>query len=210
MELRPALLEYFPSLNDQELLQEIERVGNFMQVPAETTMMEIGGYVRFMPLILKGAMKVMREDEAGNEVFLYFIYPGQTCAVTIQCCLAHAPSQIKAVSEEDTEMIAIPIDYVNPWLSDFNAWKSFILETYSDRFSELLHAIDSVVFHKLDERLLSYLKERVKVSGSNTVKGTHQQIAYDLHSSREVISRLLKQLERMGEIKLGRNKIVVL
>lgn len=210
MEIREQIQEYFPSINDSELLEEIARVGNTMEVPGGTTIMDIGGYVRVMPLVTKGALKVIREDEEGNEVFLYFLYPGQTCAVTIQCCLTNAPSQIRALAEEDTELIAIPIEHVNPWLSKYSAWKMFILETYSERFSELLHTIDSVVFHKLDERLLDYLHEKVKVSGSNTVKGTHQQIAYDLHSSREVISRLLKQLERMGKIRLGRNKIEVL
>lgn len=210
MTIKELIQEHFPSINDHALIQEIARVGNVMEVPGGTTIMDIGGYVRIMPLVTKGALKVIREDEDGNEVFLYFLYPGQTCAVTIQCCLANAPSQIRAVAEEDTELVAIPIEHINTWLSEYNAWKSFILETYSERFTELLHTIDSVVFHKLDERLFDYLKEKIKVSGSNTVKSTHQQIAYDLHTSREVISRLLKQLEKMGKISLGRNKIEVL
>ena len=178
-----------------------------MEVPAGRTIMDIGGSIKVMPLVTKGAIKVLREDSSRDELFLYFLYPGQSCAMTVQCCMANAPSQVRAVTEDDTEFIAIPTEVMDRWMQEYGSWKDFVLTTYSLRFSELLNTIDSIVFHKLDTRLMEYLREKAKIAGGSLIQTTHQDIAYDLHSSREVISRLLKQLERKGGIKLGRNKI---
>ena len=206
-ELAINLKDNFPILNNHNLISEIEEKARLVEVEAGTTIMDIGGYVKLMPLVTKGAIKVLREDDDGNELFLYFLYPGQSCAMTVQCCMANAPSMVRAVTEDDTEFIAIPIDVLDKWMSKYNCWKDFILTTYSLRFSELLNTIDSIVFHKLDVRLMEYLREKANIAGGNIINTTHQDIAYDLHSSREVISRILKQLEKKGGIKLGRNKI---
>lgn len=205
--MKYLLQQHFPSLNEPELIDEIEANAQLMEISEGTTIMEIGAYMKIMPLVTKGALKILREDNQGDELFLYFLYPGQSCAMTVQCCMANAPSQVRAVAEDDTELIAVPIRLINDWMKKYDSWKNFILNTYSQRFNELLHTIDSVVFNKLDERLLQYLNEKAGIAGGNRVNATHQEIAYDLHSSREVISRLLKQLEKKGIIKLGRNKI---
>ena len=188
-------------------MADIEEQGRIMEVPAGMTIMDIGGYIKVMPLVTKGAIKVLREDENGDELFLYFLYPGQSCAMTVQCCMANAPSAVRAIAEDDTELIALPVEVMDKWLQEHISWKNFVLNTYSERFTELLNTIDSIVFQNLDERLMDYMKEKAKIAGSRIIKTTHQEIAYDLHSSREVISRLLKQLEKKGGIKLGRNKV---
>ena len=188
-------------------IEELEQNAKLIEVSAGKTIMDIGGYIKVMPLVTKGAIKVLREDTAGDELFLYFLYPGQSCAMTVQCCMANAPSQVRAVTEVDTEFIAVPVEIMDKWMQQYGCWKDFVLTTYSLRFSELLNTIDSIVFQKLDTRLMDYLREKAKIAGGSAIKVTHQDIAYDLHSSREVISRLLKQLERKGGIKLGRNMI---
>lgn len=209
-EIAEKIRKHFPQLSNPEMLADIEEKGRVMKVPAGQTMMDIGSYIKMMPLVTKGAIKVLREDKSGDELFLYFLYPGQSCAMTVQCCMANAPSTIRAIAEDDTELIALPVDVMDKWLMEHVSWKNFVLMTYSERFTELLNTIDSIVFQNLDERLMDYLKEKSKIAGSLVLKTTHQDIAYDLHSSREVISRLLKQLERKGVILLGRNKVEVL
>jgi len=206
-EISERIKVHFPQLNEPGILAAIEEKGQLIEVPAGRTIMDIGGFIKVMPLVTKGAIKVLREDNNGDELFLYFLYPGQSCAMTVQCCMANAPSQVRAVTEDDTEFIAIPTEVMDRWMHEYSSWKDLVLTTYSLRFSELLNTIDSIVFHKLDTRLMEYLREKAKIAGASTIQTTHQDIAYDLHSSREVISRLLKQLERKGGIKLGRNKI---
>jgi len=202
--------EHFPGLEDPDLLAEMEKHARLIEVPAGTTLMDIGSYIKVMPLVTKGALKVLREDEQGDELFLYFLYPGQSCAMTVQCCMNNSPSQVKAIAEDETELIVIPVEVLDSWLQKHRSWRNFILTTYMERFNELLHTIDSVVFHKLDERLMEYLQQKAKIAASNVLNATHQDIAYDLHSSREVISRLLKQFEKHGKILLGRNRIELL
>lgn len=205
-EIKERLATYFPDLLGTDLADAIQKQGRLENAESGNVLIEIGGFTRFMPLVTKGAIKVGREDENGNEVFLYFLYPGQSCAMTVQCCMANMPSEIRAVAEDDTEFIAIPTELLSDFMK-YPQWSNFILTTYNQRFSELLRTIDGLVFHNLDERILDYLKSKAKVSGSSVVKATHQEIAFDLNSSREVISRLLKQLEKRGDIQLGRNKI---
>ena len=209
MDIQEVIRDKFPEINEPALVEEIEKRGSLMEIPAGETMIEIGGYVRFMPLVVEGAIKVMREDEEGDEIFLYYLLPGQSCAMTLNCCMANLPSEITAKTVEDTICIALPIDVMDDWLRRFRTWQNFVLTTYSYRFNELLNTVDSIAFLQLDERLLKYLKEKSALSEDNVIKTTHQQIAEDLHSSREVISRLLKQLEKRGMIKLGRNKITI-
>jgi CRP/FNR family transcriptional regulator, anaerobic regulatory protein len=209
-DLKNRIPSIFSSLNDPDLLTAIEKDAQIMEVPAGTVVMEIGASIKALPLVMKGALKVLREDEDGSEIFLYFLFPGQSCAVTFQSCMAQSPSQIRAIAEDATELLLIPSSVMDEWNGIYPAWKNFILQTYNDRFSELMQTLDSVVFNNLDERLLDYLQKKASVFDGNEIQSTHQRIAYDLHSSREVISRLMKELEKKGKIRLSRNKIELL
>lgn len=202
--------KHFPNLYEPALLEEIETFGQSQKAPAGITLMDIGKYIKSFPLLISGSLKIMREDENGNEILLYYLEAGKTCAMALTCCMKQEKSNIRAVVEEDAEMIMIPVQYSDEWVFKYKSWKNFITETYADRFDELLKTIDSIAFKKMDERLLKYLKDKARVLETNTLTITHQDIAKELNSSREVISRLLKKLEQLGEIKLGRNQISLL
>lgn len=199
----------FPILQDEALIQEIAETATLVDVEEEEVLIRMDQHVKFIPLVTNGAIKVLREDPNGGEIFLYYLYPGQTCAFTLNCCISDMPSQVKAIAEEGTQYLAVARGSIPRWLNEFNSWRQFILQMYSDRFNALLEAVDSIAFQQLDKRLLSYLKDVAIASGSPEVHTTHQQIADDLHSSREVISRLLKKLENQDKIKTGRNRIIV-
>ena len=199
----------FPILQEEALIGEIADVAQLVKMDEEQVLIRLDQHVKFIPLVTKGAIKVLREDPDGGEMFLYYLYPGQTCAFTLNCCVSDMPSQVKAIAEEGTEYLAVPRGSIPRWLNEYDSWRQFILQMYSDRFNALLEAVDSIAFQQLDERLLAYLKDVAIASGKTEVNITHQQIADDLHSSREVISRLLKKLENLKLIETGRNKIVV-
>jgi CRP/FNR family transcriptional regulator len=154
-----------------------------------------------------GAIKVSREDEDGHELFLYYLQGGQTCSMSFTCCMMNKKSEIRTIAEENTKMIGIPIRYVDEWMTKYQSWKNFVMQTYDFRMMELVRTIDSIAFHHMDERLLAYLDKKAKATHSKIINATHQEIAYDLNASREAVSRLLKQLENDGRVKLGRNKI---
>ena len=163
-----------------------------------------------MPLLVSGAIKILREDEDGDELILYFIEQGDTCAMTLSCCLGNSKSEIRAIAETDTKLIMIPVAKMEEWLGKYKTWQKFVLQSYHNRMSELLEAIDTIAFLKMDERLFKYLKDKAMVNHNELIHVTHQQIARDLHTSRVVISRLLKTLEIDGKIELHRNNIKVL
>jgi CRP/FNR family transcriptional regulator len=197
-------------LFEEELLKEILAIGEYRKVNEGTELIDIGSKIKFMPLVISGAIKILREDENGDELVLYFIEQGDTCAMTITCCLGQTKSKIRAVAERETELLMIPIQKIGEWMNKYQTWQSFILQSYHERMQELLEAIDTIAFLNMDERLLKYLKEKAKVNRDEVVQVTHKEIANDLHTSRVVISRLLKALEIKGEIKLHRNQITVL
>ncbi|MAO09128.1 MAG: Crp/Fnr family transcriptional regulator [Alteromonas sp.] len=197
-------------LFENDLIEEINQVGTFKEVPEGFTLIEIGEYIKSMPLLVEGAIKVLREDHDGDELLLYFLERGETCAMTLSCCMGQTKSEIRAIAEMDTKLIMIPIRKMEEWTGKYRSWRNFVFESYHNRLMEMLEAIDSIAFMKMDERLLKYLYEKVKVNNEDTVKTTHQEIAYELHTSRVVISRLLKNLEKLGKIKLHRNNIEVL
>ena len=193
-----------------EFRQELIKHGKIMRIKAGDTLMTIGGEFKMIPLLVDGAIKVLREDEEGNELFLYFLRPGQTCALSLNCFMLAQPSEVHAEAEEDTIIIGLQPDYVRNWMDAYPDWRNFVMQTFQQRFHELLLTIDSIAFKKLDERLLAYLHEKADVNHNRVINTTHQEIAYELNSTREVISRLLKILEKQGAIELGRNKIVVM
>lgn len=196
-------------LFDQELLNEIIDAGKVIDVPAEKSILHPGDQVMYIPFVLEGAIKIMRENESGEELLLYYIESGDTCAMTLQCCVRNSKSQIKAIAIEDAKLLMIPTEFMEKWLDKYPSWRNYILESYHSRMIELMETIDSIAFKRLDERLSEYLIDQAKLHGSLEINYTHQQIAEDLHSSRVVISRLLKQMESKGMIQLHRNRIVL-
>lgn len=197
-------------LFEEELLQEINKVGTYKDVPEGYHLMEIGDYIKSMPLLISGAIKILREDDNGDELLLYFIERGDTCAMTLSCCLGQTKSEIRAVAETNAKLIMIPVQKMEEWLGKYKSWQKFILQSYHDRMSELLQAVDTIAFLKMDERLFRYLKDKAMVNHDDIVHVTHEQIAQDLHTSRVVISRLLKKLSLSGKIELQRNNIKVI
>lgn len=197
-------------LFEDELLKEINEVGIYKDVSEATQLIEIGDYIKSIPLLIGGAIKILREDDDGDELLLYFIEKGDTCAMTLSCCMGNSKSEIRAIAEMDTELIMIPVQKMEIWLGKYKSWRQFVLQSYHDRMSELLHAVDTIAFLKMDERLFKYLKDKAMVNHNDVIHVTHQQIAQDLHTSRVVISRLLKKLANSGKIELHRNNIKIL
>jgi len=204
------LHEKYSYLFEDELLDEIEKVGIFKHVSEGEQLMDIGETIFYMPLLLSGAIKIMREDHDGEDLILYFIETGDTCAMTLSCCMGNKKSEIRAIAETDAELIMIPVKKMADWMSKYPSWQNFILQSYQDRLKELLQAIDTIAFLKMDERLLKYLRDKAMVNRDETIRVTHQSIAQDLHTSRVVVSRLLKKLEKEGAIELHRNKLKII
>lgn len=204
------LKENYGYLFEDALLIDINNAGTFKEVPEGFQLINIGDYIKSMPLLVSGAIKIMREDDNGDELLLYFIERGDTCAMTLSCCMGNKKSEIRAVAETSTKLIMIPIEKMSEWMGKYKSWQNFILQSYHDRMTELLEAIDTIAFLKMDERLFKYLKDKAMVNHDDTINVTHQNIAFDLHTSRVVISRLLKTLENEGKISLHRNSIKIL
>lgn len=208
--VKEAVDKNYGFIFDPELVDEIARYGEIISVPAGEIFMDLGQKITHMPLLISGSVKVMREDASGNELLLYFLERGDTCTMSLSCCMGDKVSEIRAIAEDDATLIMIPVEKMDEWLQRYRSWRNYIFDSYQVRLNELMETLDSIAFMKMDERLHKYLHDRVKLSGSTTVSGTHQQIASDMNTSRVVVSRLLKQLEKKGQIKLGRNKIEVL
>lgn len=195
---------------EEALLSEIAQVGTYKEVKAGHKLMEIGEYIKGMPLLISGVIKVLREDPDGDELLLYYLEQGDTCSMTMSCCMGQSRSEIRAVAETDARLIMIPIRKMEEWTAKYRSWRNFVFDSYNSRLNEMLLTIDSIAFLNMDERLVKYLKDKARVNQDQTIRNTHQEIAYDLHSSRVVISRLLKKLEQMGKIELHRNYIKIL
>lgn len=194
---------------EEALINEIAQVGTFKEVQAGQKLMDIGEYIKGMPLLISGVIKVMREDSEGDELLLYYLEQGDTCSMTMSCCIGQTRSEIRAVAETDAKLIMIPVRKMEEWIANYRSWRNFVFESYNNRLNELLQTIDSIAFMNMDERLVSYLREKQRVNEDRIIRNTHQEIAYDLHSSRVVISRLLKKLEQLGKIELHRNYIKI-
>lgn len=200
----------FGYLFEEELIEEIQKIGIYKSIPKNTTIIGVGEYIKSMPLLLKGAIKVLRLDENGEELVLYYLEKGDTCAMTLSCCLGQTKSKIAAIAENDVELIMIPKEKMGEWLAKYKTWQAFILQSYHTRVDELLEAVDTIAFMKMDERLFKYLKDKAMITHNDVINTTHKEISDDLHTSRVVVSRLLKKLENEGKIKLHRNSIKVL
>jgi CRP/FNR family transcriptional regulator len=189
--LRDAILEsgtYREFEQDQELIREDQ-------------------YIRSFPIVISGLIKVCRTDEAGNELLLYYLRPGEVCTVSLICCMDRTKSRVKALAEEPTSAILVPVEMLDSWLTRYQTWKEYVMHSMQKRFDELLDALDSIAFMKMDERLEKFFTDRFRSTGSTVFEGSHQDIALSMNSSREVISRLLKQMENQGLVILSRGRI---
>ena len=163
-----------------------------------------------IPLLIEGTISVSREDDDGHEILLYYLNPGTACSMSFTCCMMNKRSEIRAIAEERSVMIGIPIRYMDEWMSKYPSWKNFIMRSYDNRLMEMVRTIDSIAFKKMDARLVEYLEKKAAALGTNIINATHQNIAADLNASREAVSRLLKSLEKEGMVKLHRNKVELL
>ncbi|MEI7735529.1 MAG: Crp/Fnr family transcriptional regulator [Ferruginibacter sp.] len=195
---------------EPKLIQEIREFGDLQSFKEGDLIMDYGKYIRMMPIVLKGTVKVYRLDENNNEILLYYLSSNDSCSMAYSCCVEAKKSEVKAIAEDDVELIAIPHEKLDSWLCTYPSWKNYIMRSFNERFIELLKSIESIAFHKLDERLVAYLKEKQRLSGSSVIKASHYLIADELATSRVVISRLLKQLENDKKIILYRNEIKLL
>ncbi|MDO8998652.1 MAG: Crp/Fnr family transcriptional regulator [Bacteroidota bacterium] len=195
---------------EPKLIDEIISIGNRMTFNEGDVIMDYGKKIKFMPLILSGTIRVMRKDEEDREILLYYLSSNESCAMAYTCCMDARKSEIKAIAEDSVEIIAIPHEKLDEWLVKFPSWKSYIFNSFTQRFNELLKSIESIAFHKLDERLIKYLKNKTKVTGKSSILLSHNQIAEEMGTSRVVISRLLKQLENDKKLLLYRNEIKLL
>lgn len=205
-----ANLDIFNTIFEPQLIQEIQQFGIFQTFKDGDLIMDYGKYVRMMPIVLKGTVKVYRLGEKKNEILLYYLSSNESCSMAYSCCLEAKKSEVKAVAEDNVELIAIPHVKLDDWLCAYPSWKNYIMRSFNERFIELLKSLESIAFHKLDERLIGYLKEKQRLSGSSVIKASHGLIADELATSRVVISRLLKQLENDKKIILYRNEIKLL
>ncbi|SDS44862.1 CRP/FNR family transcriptional regulator, anaerobic regulatory protein [Gillisia sp. Hel1_33_143] len=205
-----SLTEAYSFIFEKELIEEMAEVGHLKSIKEGEKIIEIGDFVTHMPLLISGAIKILREDKDGDELLLYFLERGDTCAMTLSCCLGETKSEIRAVSEKPTEIIMIPIEKMEEWIAKYKTWRHFVFESYHSRLTEMLDTIDTIAFLNMDERLMRYLQDKAKINQNELLQVTHQDIAYDLHTSRVVISRLLKKLKLEGKIELQRNSIKVL
>lgn len=192
------------------LIEEIKQFGERKHFKDGDVIMDYGKYIRMMPLVITGTLKVLKKEENGKEILLYYLSNNETCSMAYSCCLEQKKSDVRAIAEGGVDIIAIPHTKLDEWLHQYPSWQNYVMRSFAERFSDLLRTIESIAFHKLDDRLLAYLKERQRLSGSSVIKASHYQIADDLATSRVVISRLLKILENNGKILLYRNEIKLL
>lgn len=202
------LQRHFPEIHDKNLQQAIANHGQWIEVSAQQTIVHFGDYIRLVPLIISGSIKVMREgNEVDQQLLLYYLNSGDTCTMSFSCCMERRKSEISTIAEEDTSLIAIPIEYVNRWMGEYSNWRNYVMRSYDQRQRMLVEAIDSIAFQQADTRLLEYLQNKMELQNSSTIHKTHLEIAQDLNISREAISRLLKKLEKNNVVKLSRNRI---
>ncbi|MFN4286574.1 MAG: Crp/Fnr family transcriptional regulator [Lacibacter sp.] len=205
-----SLLRHNYPIFEEELVEEIENTSEFRTFGPNEILMRRGQYIRSTLLVLSGLIKVYREDEEGNEFLMYYLKPGEACALSMVCAARHEASPIVAKTVSETEVLLVPITTMSEWMGKYKTWYQFVIETYRSRFDELLATIDSIAFRSMDERLEFHLKRAKEVQGKSTIETSHQEIAHELNTSREVISRLLKKMEQRGLVRLHRNAIELL
>jgi len=207
--LREKLNDYYSTIFEERLIDEIVKVGHFETIKSNKLMIDIGEEMTHIPLILSGIVKIIRKENE-KELVLYFLEKGDTVALSFANCINRKRSIFKGVVEQDMEAVFIPVNLIDNWLVNYNSWRTYIIDSYHFRLIEMVESIDSLAFMKMNERLFKYLNDKVKITKDINLEITHQEIADDLNSSRVVITRLLKQLHDEGKIYSTRNKVRVL
>lgn len=192
---------------EKELQQEIIQIGVSKTFLPNEVLIREGQFITSFPIVLKGLIRITRNNDDGNELLLYYLKQNEVCAMSLTCCMTNLTSTIKAVAEEKTEVIMLPVEMLDNWICKYPTWKQFVMQSFQNRFRELIDTVDSIAFLNLDDRLVKYFTDRYKQSGITELNETHQDLALRLNTSREVISRLLKKLEKDGKIKQSRNFI---
>ena len=195
---------------EDALVVEIIQSGRLFKVKEAMPLISLGARATEMPMVITGSLRIMREDEQGNEIFLYYLEGGDACAMSISCCLGPQVSQFKAVAEVDSDLWMVPMAHIDEWMAKYASFRKFVIDSYQARFDELMNTIDSIAFMNMDQRLMKYLLDKKQSSGSFVINKTHEQIATELNTSRVVVSRLLKKLEKEEKIELYRNRIEIL
>ncbi|WP_312818791.1 Crp/Fnr family transcriptional regulator [Kaistella carnis] len=193
-----------------DLVKEIEDSGNLKHFEAGETIVNMDSYIKHIPVVISGSIKVIRTEEDGREILLYYLTPGESCIVSILSGMKNETSKIKAIVEEDADIMLIPADKAKEWVKKYPDWTEFIFDLYQKRFEELLDVVNSVAFQKIDTRLLHLIKQKTQLYNSKEISVTHQQLADELGITREATSRVLKQMEKDHLLILSRNKIELL
>lgn len=193
----------------EDVMEKLVQYGTVKTFAEGETILNEHAYIRAIPIVLNGSIKVIRTDDDGREILLYYIRAGESCIMSLLGGLHHDTSKVKAVSEEETEILFLPVDKASELIRQYPEWLDYIFRLYHKRFEELLEVMNAVAFKKMDERLLNFVKKKSEITGAKTLYVTHEQLANALGTARVVVSRLLKQMEDEGLVKLGRNKITV-
>ncbi len=207
--MKQLLTQIYSSVFEEKLIEELALVSSLQNFDEGDIIIDFGNTIKQMPLLVNGAIKILREDFEEGELLLYFIEKGDTCAITLTTCINQSKSEIRATAETKGQVVMIPLEKMQEWLGKYNSWRIFIFNSYNNRLKEMLSAIDTLAFMNMEERLLHYLIDKAKINHSREINSTHQEIAYDLHSSRVVISRMLKVLENKGSLQLHHGSITL-
>jgi CRP/FNR family transcriptional regulator len=206
MEKLELIIKTFPFL-EKDLISEISESSALHELTADQSILGEGDYIKSFPMVLKGCLRVVRLSEDGNELLLYYLNQGEICTMALTCCMGLQKSNIKMIAEEDSLVLTIPVDMPEKWMTEYKSWKEFMMYSYKKRFDELLDTIDSIAFTKLDDRLIRFFEDRYSSTGKTVFLGTHQEIALQLNTSREVISRLLRNLEKNNLVITERHSV---
>ena len=199
----------FPQF-EPELIEILDKNSTERVFQPGEVIVRSGQYIKSTVLVISGRIKIYRENDEGGEFLIYYLGPGEACAVSLICAIQSQTSEITPKAIEETEVVMFPVNLMDELMIKFKSWSHFVIQTYRARFDEMLTVIDNIAFRNMDERLEFYLKRAKTNAGQTSLNLTHQQIADDLNSSREVISRLLKKMEQLGRIKLNRNSIEII
>jgi len=194
---------------DNDLLQFIANEAKEIEVAADTNLLKTGNYVQAVPLVIHGLIKVSKVEQQDKELLLYYIHPGEMCIMSFSACCSNSASMIEATTLEESTLLLVPSDKLRKWISHYPSFNFYIYDLFNKRYLDLIETINQLIFNKLDERLLIYLQDKARLANQKNISITHQQIAVDMGTAREVISRLLKKLEREKKIKTSRNQIML-
>ena len=192
-----------------KIKEELLKIGTIKTFKEGDVILNENAYIKAIPLVLSGSIKVIRTDDEGREILIYNIASGESCIMSFLGSMHHETSKIKAIVEEPTELLIVPVDKLNVLIRDYPEWLNYIFKLYHKRFEELLELVNAIAFKKVDERLWDLLIVKSNHTKSKSINITHEQLSNDLGTARVVVSRLLKQMEEKGMVKLGRNNILI-